>query len=169
MINHIETPEPSNSGTDGSQAEGDLTSELIEARPLEGLQIAQAIEGLAASNTRAFGGEVASALIAGVTSQLASELQYTKQDVTRLRNEIDVLKESLSGANIQKAVLEERIESYRSNRHLKNLGIFLGTTLLGVGIQLFKNELDTYGYASLIFGALLLGMCWYSAPKGGDK
>lgn len=169
MNNQKQTPEPSDSGSDGSQITGDTPSELIEARPLEGLPMAQAIEGLAASNTRAFGGEVASALIAGATTQLASELQYTKQEVSGLRKENDVLKENLSEANTRKAVLEERINSYRSNRHLRHFGIAVGTTLLGVGFELIRNNLSTYGYASLAIGALLLVLGWHSAPKGGDK
>ncbi len=169
MSNNITIPEPENSGSDGRQVEADSTSELIEAKPWEGLPMAKAIEGLAASNNRAFGGEVASALIAGATTQLALELQYSKAEILKLRETNDSLRDQLSKADTKKAVLEERIDAFRNNRHLRNIGIFIGTTLLAAGIKLFDINQSKYGYASLLFGALLLITCWYSAPRGGKK
>lgn len=131
--------------------------------------MAQAIEGLAASNVRAFGTEVTSALIAGATSQLASELQYAKQEISDLRKENNNLKDGFSESKIECAVLKERIHTYRASRHLRNFGIAVGTVLIGVSFKLFQNAETSYGYISLAVGALLLVLGWFSVPRGSKK
>ena len=169
MNNHEEIPAPEESGSDGSQVESDSTTQLVKAKPLEGVVLANTINGLTAANTRVFGSEATSALVAGATAHLASELQYAKREIETLRLQNEATVKELSESNIKKAVLEERISSYRSNRHLGNLGLVVGATLLNVSFQLFKNEQSGYGSLALLIGVILLLFGWVSAPKGGDK
>ncbi|MEW8026564.1 MAG: hypothetical protein AB2792_20695 [Candidatus Thiodiazotropha sp.] len=70
MNSQTEEPEPENSGSDGKQVRAEEVDTVKEFQPV-GRPMANAISGLAASNARAFGGEVASTLIAGATSQMA--------------------------------------------------------------------------------------------------
>jgi hypothetical protein len=72
MDETIVIPMPDRSGSRGSQIPADMSQGVCEARPLQGLHLATTIEGLASSNTRAFGGDIAAALIAAATRQLAS-------------------------------------------------------------------------------------------------
>lgn len=169
MTEQTKVPEPNDSGSDGSQAQADATRELVLSQPLPN-QIVQAITGLAASNARAFGGEVASALIAGATSQMAVELNQTKLELASLREKHESLTNTLSDERVQKAVLAERIDSFRATRHLKNIGIAVGTLLIGTGLQLVRNDAPAaYSVACFIVGALLLIVGWISAPKEGGK
>lgn len=167
-MNNTELPEPEDSGSDGRQIKADTKNELIPARPLV-LSVASVVAGLAVSNSRAFGGEVAATLIAGATSQMAVELEQAKHDLATLRLKNDTLVDVLTEERIQKAIMIERIDSFRSTRHLKNIGIAIGTLLLSAGFQLIKNGADSYGLCSIAFGFLLLLAGWLSAPKGGDK
>ena len=165
----MKIPEPINSGSDGSQAQADAAREFVPSQPLPH-HMASAITGLAASNSRAFGGEVASTLIAGATSQMAIELSQTKLELAQLRDKHEILANTLSDVRIQKAVLAERIEAFRLTRHLKNIGIAVGTLLVGVGVQLLRSDATKdYGVASIIVGTLLLIAGWISVPKEGGK
>lgn len=168
MVSEFEIPEPADSGSDGSQIKADTTNGLVPSRPVAP-PMARAIVGLAASNSRAFGGEIASVLIAGATSQMSTELDESKKELAVLRKKIERIVGELSDERVAKAVLVERIEAYRSTRHLKNIGIAVGTLLLGTGIQLIRNEAGLYGLACVVIGALLLLLGWHSAPKGGEK
>lgn len=166
MNSEIKIPTPQDSGADGSQIKAESATLNIHTQQVG---IAQAITGLAASNSRAFGGEVASTLIAGATSQMAIELTQTKQELKDLRETYSQQTQSLANERIQSAVLSERIDSYRSSRHLKNIGISIGSVLIGLGITLITDKLEIYGFPSLIIGAILMISSWASAPKKGDK
>jgi len=170
MSNPENIPKPKDSGSDGSQVEDNESTELVESNQLSELSLAHTIKGIAASNTRALGTEVTSALIAGATTQMASELQYSKSENQKLQNKIDVLNEHLSDEKVENAVLKERITSSHQHRHLRNLGIAVGTTMLTVSIPLFDSQqYQTYGYVSLAIGALLVAMGWFSPVRGGGK
>ncbi|MDD2914422.1 MAG: hypothetical protein PHP70_03815 [Gallionella sp.] len=166
-MNDTSIPIPKESGSDGHQVKADVSGELVQAQPLT--HMVQAITGLAASNARFFGGEVASTLIAGATSQMSAELAQTKQELGALRQKYEVLSNSFADERIQKAILAERIDSFRSSRHLKNIGISVGTLLLGIGAQLIKIDYVPHGIASIVIGALLVLLSWLSVPKGADK
>lgn len=168
VISTTDIPEPKDSGSDGSQLK-EIESKSAIQPPHVGQPLSNAIAGLAASNNRAFGGEVASTLIAGATSQMAVELEKTRQDLSDQRAKNEKLYSELSAERTKCAVLAERINSYRSTRHLKNLGVAIGSLLLGLGVQLIQTDSNTLCMASLIGGTLLILASWFSAPKGGDE
>ncbi|TMU22860.1 hypothetical protein E0L35_15455 [Halomonas sp. ATBC28] len=85
----INVPEPEDSGSDGRQEKSDSKSEIVDLQPV-GRPMEQAITGLAANNSRAFGGEVASTLIAGATSQMAVELDQIRKELHEQREKMNV-------------------------------------------------------------------------------
>lgn len=164
-----EIPKPEDSGSDGTQikAEGE-TQELVPAQPLAP-SVAQAITGLASSHSRAFGGEVASTLIAGATSQMATELHETKQELASVREKTEALNSQLTDERVRSAVLTERLDSFRSTRHLKNIGVAVGTLLFGFGIQFARSGNVGVGVTSTVIGGVVILISWLSVPKEGDK
>lgn len=168
MNTETNIPEPADSGSNGKQVKADIVEGFVEPQPV-GRPMVKAITGLAATNARAFGGEVASALIAGATSQMAIELDQTRQELNGQRLKNEKLTSDLSNEKIKSAVLAERIDSFRSSRHLKNVGITVGSLLLGTGFQLIKSGSTAYGGAAVATGSVLLIFSWASAPKGGEK
>ena len=169
VTDQTEIPEPKDSGSDGTQVNSDGGSELVAAQPLTA-PMAKSITGLAASRSRAFGGEVASTLVAGITSQMAVELDQTKQELALLRTDRESLRDDLANERINSAILNERISAFQSTRHLKNVGIAVGTILLGGGVQLSRaDNAELVGVATGVIGAVLVLMSWLSVPKGGDR
>lgn len=169
MSNKIKTPETTDSGSDGKQEGADSSAELVEATQLQELPMVRTIKGLAASNNRAFGGEITSALIAGATTQLASELQYSKNENTKLKNKFDQTTELLTEFRVENAILKEKIQSFQLGRHLSNVGIVVGTGLFGIGLELVNNNYGSYGYVGVGTGILLILLGWFSTPKGVGK
>jgi len=100
---------------------------------------------------------------------MANELNQTKYELTQLRGKNESLVNILSDERIQKAVLAERIDAFRSTRHLKNIGIAVGTLLMGIGVQLVRSDATAYGTAAIIVGAIMLIAGWLSVPKEGGK
>jgi len=165
MTENQEIPIPDKSGGSGKQIVCISTSDFQEANPLEGLHITKTINGLASTHSRSLGGEVTSALIAGVTKQLASDFSELKQKYLYLSNNFDSQRNELEKTRILKAVLVERINSEGRNKHLRNLSITIGTSLIGTGILLSRSGLDRYSYGAYGFGAFLLLLGWFSGPK----
>lgn len=158
-------PMPDQSGSSGSQLPADNSQVFVEARPFNGLHIASAIEGLAATNTKAFGGDVASVVIAAATRQIAQDSSDLKADNRRLTDRIESLRDELGVTRTSNAVLTERIRSEGKNKHLRNLSITVGTALIGVSITLIRTGYDTYSIGAIVFGALLLLLGWFSGSK----
>lgn len=168
MTSTTEIPEPKDSGSDGNQQKEVESRQLVQPQQI-GQPLTQAIVGLTASNSRAFGGEVAATLIAGATSQMSIELDNARLELAKQRDKNESLFSELSSEKIKRAVLEERIDSFRSSRHIKNLGVAIGSLLFGLGVQLVQEGSNSLGVAAVIGGGLLIVVSWFSVPKGGDK
>lgn len=158
-------PIPDRSGSTGSQLPSDSSQVFYAAQPLQGLHLASTISGLASSNTRAFGGDIPAALIAATARQIAAECSELKIVNHQLNGRIESLRDELEAVRIKNAVLTERIRSEGRNKHLRNLGITVGTSLISVGIVLARAGQDNYSYGAIVFGVLLAGLAWFSGPK----
>lgn len=163
-----EVPKPSDSGSDGQQERGEANQKFELAQPFPA-PIATTIAGLAASNSRAFGGETTSKLVAGVASHFANELENNRQELAKLRKSCESLREELAEERVRSAVLSERIESFRSTGHLKNVGIAIGTLILGFGGQQAQEGNTVSGIGVIIVGSLIVLLSWFSVPKRGDQ
>lgn len=161
----ISIPIPDRSGSTGGQLPADSSQVFYEANPLQGLHLASTISGLASSNTRSFGGDVSAALIAATARQIGAECSELKLKNCQLDGRIESLRDELEAERIKSAVLTEKIRSEGRNKHLRNLGITVGTSLLGVGIVLARAGQDNYSYGATIFGVLLVVLAWFSGPK----
>ncbi len=164
MADENKIPVPVNSGSDGHQKQSSGVSNLVE-KPLEGLVVVKAIEGLAASHSKSLGGDVSSALIAATTNQLANDYSDLKRNYNSLNEKFEAQRDDLENTRISNAVLSERIQSDSRNKHLRNLSITIGTSLISTGIYLSRTELDIYAFGTLVFGALLLLLGWFSGYK----
>lgn len=161
-----EIPIPQDTGSTGTQEPllgGPARAE--EESPLKGLPITQTVQGLAATHSRSMGGEVAANLIAGSFNQLSHDLQSTKQELSETRDQLRQANSDLSRANVKIATLEANTGADSRERHLKNFCIFAGTTFLGIGIELYKNNFDKFAYITGLLGTLLLLFGWI--PSGG--
>lgn len=166
----MDIPEPKNSGSSGTQQPSiveTVDDSLIS--PFEGLPIQRAVEGVASSRTRSMGGEAAAGLLVGSFNQLAYDLQQTKEDLSRLRNEFTKSQSSLLDCKVQNATLGERLRSVSRTKHLRNLSITAGTVLIGVGIEFYRSNLDRFAFIVGLIGALLLFLGWFSLPGESKK
>lgn len=168
MTDNQPIPIPDRSGSSGNQVAANGTQQFIEAHPFQGLQIASTIEGLAAANTKAFGGEVAAAVIAAATRQINQDFSEIKKENQRLKDRIENMRDELERTRTKNAVYAEKIRSEGKNKHLRNLSITVGTTLIGIGIALNRTSvtgLDHYSIGAFVFGTLLLLLGWFSGTK----
>jgi len=165
-----EIPKPTETGSAGTQQAGSgALVTAAEESPLSGLPITQRVEGLAASHPRSMGGEVAANLIAGSFSQLSHDLETTRNELSAVRGELKQALNDLSDTKTRAAVLEERATAADRERHLKNLSITAGTILIGIGIELYRNNFDKSGVIVGVLGMLLVVLGWITQKGGAEK
>ncbi|MCH8041399.1 MAG: hypothetical protein IH977_13810 [Nitrospinae bacterium] len=169
MTNQPDIPQPDNSGSSGLQKPAPDDLELKKAQPFKGLPMVTTIEGLASTKSRLMGGEVTSALIAGVTTQLAADYQEAKSELADLHTKFNVQRDELEETRVRCAVLEQQIHSEGMVKHLRNLCISVGTGLIGTGVYLSRSEIDEYAYGAYAVGLLLMLLSWLSGPRGAKK
>ena len=162
-------PVPVDSGTSGFQTEQSSTQALTPARPFSDHAIAAAIEGIAAANTRALGGEVGTALVAAATRQLVADNETLRAESRDIRLKYEAQRDLLEQHRTRSAVLEERLRADGRNRHLRNLAIAVGVGLVGVGINLARTQVDAYSIGAIAGGALLAVLGWFAGPKGDHR
>lgn len=159
-------PNPTDSGSYGNQEE---TQEYISVDEQRAATMAGTVAGLVSSNTKSFGNPIASAMIASLTTQLEQQLTAEKNRNDSLLDKIAELQQEISALKVEKSVLNERLESFRSVRHINSIAIFAGTILVGAGVELSKNNFLNYSYAAFAVGGLLLISGWLVTPKGAGK
>lgn len=159
-------PTPTDSGASGTQ-QGDQVPDVQVESPMTGLPIVTTMEGLAAGHARSMGGEVTAALIVGSFKQMNHNLQEAQKELHDLRNKLEVDLGQLSDHKVKTAVLEERVKSFSRDRNIKNLCITIGMALIGIAIDLFRNNLRLLGVLMVILGVVLLLIGWLS-PEGGS-
>ncbi len=164
-MNEDQIPIPDNSGASDKQTSGTSNGELVLSKPLEGLHMAQVIDGLASSHSKSLGGDVASALLAGATTQLASDYQEQKLKFYELSQKFEKQRDILEETRTENAVLKHTINSDRENKHLRNFAITMGTGLIGTGIFLSRSQLDNYAWGAYGIGAILVYLGWFTGPK----
>ncbi|MCK9376384.1 MAG: hypothetical protein M0P73_09550 [Syntrophobacterales bacterium] len=170
IIEPAEIPEPKETGSAGTQTTA--ASEIVpveEESPIKGLPIAQRVEGLLAARPRILGSELAASLLVGTLHRDDYDIQTLKRELEKTREELRQTTEELSEVKTKAAVLQERVNAYKRERHLKNLSIGAGPVMIGIGIQFIRNNLDIYGYIIGILGILLLFFGWFSKSEEAVK
>jgi hypothetical protein len=77
--------------------------------------------------------------------------------------------DELGSSKAKIAVLTERLGNTGRTQQLKQLSIFLGTALMSVAVDLYKNNLDKISYLLGLAGAILLLTGWLTNRAGVDE
>lgn len=160
-------PQPDETGSAGTQTTGTQQEILpVSSSPVEGLPIAEAVAGLAATKSRSMGGELAARLIDGSFRQVSYDLRETQRELRETRQRLSGVQEELSKCKTKAAVLTERIRAHARGRHLKNLSVMVGTVLVGIGVEAYRNNLTKSSLLIGVLGVLLMLFGWLST--GGE-
>lgn len=165
----VKIPEIGETGSTGAQEEASTSLTLPDQEShFEPMPMTNIVHGLAATNARSLGGEVAAQLLAGSFAQIANELKDTKASLRAERNELDTLRTDLSTTRTRKAVLRERVSALTHVRYVGNFLITIGLALIGVSIELSRNDSEGLSY---VLGGLSLVMVivGWSLPVSGRK
>ena len=163
-------PSPQDTGTTGTQKQTSDSVSLVESpQPLKGLPIADAVTGLASTHSRSLGGEVAASLLASSFTQISHELQYAKLQVKDLTIELKTSEQEKHDWKEKALVLQERVEANQAIRKLGNISITLGTALVGIGIELYRNKLEGVSYLCAAIGGGLILLGWFSGRGGKNQ
>jgi hypothetical protein len=82
---------------------------------------------------------------------------------------IDELRSDLQTTTSRNAVLEERLNSEGRNKHLRNLALTSGTSLIGAGFAIDNPEIQKYSMGMIAFGLALIALGWFTGPRGSEK
>lgn len=157
-------PEPNTCGVSGTQQSPTggptlIDTELVES-PLDGLTIASAVQGLATSHARSFGGEVGARLLAGSFADMQRQFFAEKRDHADTRSRLEQVQTSLTVEKINSATLSERLRSCSRTRHFSNIGVAIGCAIIGFGIQLLQSPQATIGGITLTLGLIVVIFCF---------
>lgn len=160
-------PQPDETGSAGTQTTGSQQEFLpASSSPVEGLPIAETVAGLAATKSRSMGGELAARLIDGSFRQVSYDLRETQRELRETRQRLSGVQEELSKCKTKAAVLTERIRAHARGRHLKNLSVMVGTVLVGIGVEVYRNNFTKSSLLIGVLGVLLMLFGWLST--GGE-
>ena len=166
-------PVPDSSANRGQE---EPAYEALPAVPQQGLPVVDAIErGLATGPVTM--DALASALVSSVTRQLGNENYELRREKEELREALDARRDELEAARRCNAVMAERLDSDRGGRHLRNVGITVGTGLVGAA-AFGELHAGLAGIPILLFigGIALIALSWLVprqrkaiAPKGNKN
>jgi len=163
-----ENNEPTETGATGEQStEKEQQLVTTHETPFEKSPVVDAVAGLAAGASRSIGGMAAASLLAGSFAQMNKELDEAKKDLKDLRGELSDTKDDLGAAKTQVAVLQERLHQVAQTRHLRNLGITVGTGLIALAIRFYSQGLSAASVLTAVLGALLILLGWLFRPGTG--
>lgn len=165
-----EIPTPVETGVAGTQQLGPVRSAPPDATPpLHGLPMTQVIEGLAASRPKSFGGEVPAALVAGAVTHLSHDLRAAQRAAQTKDDQLQQALRDLSQAKERIATLTERLSAAQGSQRLKQICIFIGTALLGLSVDMYKNNMEKPSFLLAILGGSLLLFGWLTPSAGSGE
>jgi len=135
----------------GPQVREASSGEIVPAPiPLGELPLVRQVVGLAASNSRALGGDTAATFLTGVLLQLQHDLSNSRAK-----------EDKAVSHQVENAALKAEIKFERENRNLRNLAITAGAVLLSQAADMAGkgSEAATISIVAVTGAALwLLGM-----------
>lgn len=161
-------PIPDESGSSGTQKEADDSSEPVESKPLEGLFLGKAMDGLMPyeSKSLSLGSKATRILINGITKQLLNDLNEQKNKNNILSEKFDTQRDELEKCRVSNAGLKGEIRAEKQYRNLKHVCIALGTGTIIMAVNFYLTDgLIAYGFGSTAVGAILLYAGLFSGPK----
>lgn len=162
--------EPQDTGTAGTQQPASPTENLNQlGAALQGLPMVQAVVGLATTRSKGLGGEITAGLLAGIVHQTAQEYHDTKRELATTRERLEQKQQALADSRQEVAVLLVRLREVSSGRHLRNLLIIVGSFLIGLGFDSYRNGLNTGAIIFCGLGALLVLVGWFAQRGKAEK
>jgi len=157
-------PDPQKSGGAGTQAAASAPANVtvLDDTPAYGTHITDALRGLAATNTKRMGGDVGAQLLVASVSTITDDLQSTKRELRETRQNLDKTKDELAATRVENGVLKERLSNLNGIRHLRNIGIVIGTALFGYGLKM--NSPGNIGHSLMAIGILMILLSWFAGP-----
>lgn len=145
------------SGVSGTQTQGaEVQKTLSNTPPLEGVLL-KAVVGIATSRPKSFGGDVNAKLLAGIMQHFTDETAEAKATATLKEKALDQQREKLSEANIETAILKERLDAATQNSRRNQWTGIIGTALIGAAIDLYKSNLNI-SYLVGLLGAIIVAL-----------
>ncbi|WP_085297051.1 hypothetical protein [Cognaticolwellia mytili] len=161
-----EIPNVDNKGSEGAQVAESKNLDVTDSPPFN--DMSQVVQGLAANHTKSLGGELASKLLAGSFTQLTKDLNESRKDVIKLRNKLDA---KSSECQDWKETAIKRLEKLKASSRVRKIGmvsITIGATVIGIGVELYKNKFNTIAIVLSALGALLLLIGWFADLGDND-
>ncbi|MES2669918.1 MAG: hypothetical protein V4673_05775 [Pseudomonadota bacterium] len=158
-------PKISAAGGDGSQVIGTSLVPSDAAPPLQAASVPDAIDGLIATHSRNLGGDVAARLLAASMRDTSNQLAAAHQKISDFQNELKEANIKITELRVEAAQLTARLREILGNNRVKQAATFVGTALLGLAVDLYKNALVAPASLLFIFGFCLL--IFVVLPFGG--
>lgn len=172
-MNEIPPVEPS--GADGSQTIGVALTPVPIVPPMQVISIPlhsnvpEAIEGLVVTHSRNLGGDVSARLIAASMRDTSNQLAAANEAIEKKDSELSELRNNVSDLRVDKAKLEASIQAIIGNNRIKQACTFIGTALLGVAVDLYKDDLTNAAYVIGFLGVAALIFVILPFFEGGSK
>lgn len=160
-------PEISATGVDGSQITGTSLVPLDVAPPLQAMSVPDAINGLIATHSRNLGGEVSARLLAASMTDTSNQLAAAHHRISEHGTELKEANVTITDLKIENAQLKARLGEILGNNRIKQGVTFVGTALLGVAVDLYKNGILVAASLLSILGFCLLA--FVVIPLNGNK
>ena len=165
LTNESEIPVPDSSGSSGEQEFA--TGEVLGSGPPTGLfPLADAVNKGIAANPKALGG-FGSALLNGLVQHFVYEKEELKRHIVELRQSLNTQSEQREKERINSVALAARLKSELDNRHFRNGGISVGTTLVSAGV-FGSSSIGVHSWPLILIGALFILASWFG-PIRQDK
>ena len=140
------------------------SDEILRKVPQTGLPFIAAIERGLATGPAAIDG-FTSDLITSVTRYLGNEIDALNARNAELQTALDSRRDELEDARRYVAVLTERLDSEGGNKHLRHLGVAVGTSMATAGtFGDFANSPAGLS-VSLIVGGIALALAFWIIPR----
>ena len=165
------SPEPTGVLTDGTQQASDQVEIVESSQMTELAPVITSLRGLMSTNSKATGGQAVTSLLSGITSRLEKDLELCKQRNDNNEIYIKSLNEEMTDLKVDKAVLQEKVETSTSTRHIRNISITIGTAMMTFSPTFFNTEKFYWvGIVSVAIGFVLVIVGWLNiGQKGGKK
>jgi hypothetical protein len=159
-------PTAPNSGTEGNQAVGTSIVPVAIAPPMQAASVPDAIDGLIATHSRNLGGDVAARLLAASMRQTSNQLAAAHETIAEQSSELRAANTAITDLRVENASLLARLNEMIGTNRIKQFTTFVATAVLGVAVDLYKDDLSI---PALLLGLLGIGLLLFaSLPTHGS-
>ncbi len=165
----IELPPPVDTGSSGTQTvESDSSASLSLEPPLHGLPLYDTLRGLASTHPKNMGGTFSAQMVVGFSAQMANDLHEARRDLKEERSKSEQATTDLYAERIKTAQLSAKLAACTRVGHFSKFGIFIGTILVSVGIDILRSpppSNTSLGWLLLALGVAFVSAAWFVTPK----